>query len=32
MTSESGQEICLASLDGSEEVGVMMGWESGISQ
>ncbi|KAF8324473.1 arginine methyl transferase [Cantharellus anzutake] len=24
----NGQEICLASLNGSEEVGVMMGWES----
>jgi type IV protein arginine methyltransferase len=31
-TDERGQEICLASLPGQEEVGVMMGWESGISE
>lgn len=31
VTDERGQEICLLSA-GDEEVGVMMGWEDGISR
>lgn len=27
-----GQEICLLQLEDGEEVGVMMGWERGISE
>lgn len=29
---EYGQEICLLKIDEEEEVGVMMGWERGISK
>ena len=32
-TDEHGQELCLVrSGEGDEEVGVMMGWEKGISE
>lgn len=29
---DSGQEICLLKVSDEEEVGVMMGWERGISE
>ena len=29
---EHGQEICLLKVNDDEEVGVMMGWEHGISE
>ena len=29
---ENGQDICLVKVDDAEEVGVMMGWERGISK
>jgi protein arginine N-methyltransferase 2 len=28
---KNGQEICLLEADGDQEVGVMMGWERGLS-
>lgn len=31
-TDEHGQDICLLTLEDGEEVGVMMGWERGISE
>lgn len=31
-TDEHGQEICLVKVADEEEVGVMMGWERGISE
>lgn len=32
ITDENGQDICLLKIDEEEEVGVMMGWERGISK
>jgi type IV protein arginine methyltransferase len=29
---ENGQDICLLQIDEEEEVGVMMGWERGLSK
>lgn len=31
-TDEHGQEVCLVKVNEKEEVGVMMGWERGISE
>ena len=31
-SDEHGQEICLLKISEEEEVGVMMGWERGISE
>ncbi|KAF8653583.1 hypothetical protein AX16_003861 [Volvariella volvacea WC 439] len=31
-TDERGQEICFLTVEGGEEVGVMMGWERGIME
>lgn len=31
-TDDRGQEICLLKVSDGEEVGVMMGWERGISE
>lgn len=32
ITDDRGQEICLLKVSDEEEVGVMMGWERGISE
>lgn len=32
VTDDKGQEICLLKVSDEEEVGVMMGWERGISE
>lgn len=31
-TDKNGQDICMLTLEDGEEIGVMMGWERGISE
>ena len=31
-TDDNGQDICMLTLEDGEEIGVMMGWERGISE